>query len=422
MAKKFLYFVAFCIVAILLAGIGYQIFQKEIAQIALVPSSEFVEQKPLEVNAYQDPAMWISRPGIGVNDPARWQPAYAPQFAAASDPAQEEMAGDAQDQAPDDATAPSPSLTEGKPGTPPDAPDFAVFFVHPTSYLSRTNWNASLGDDADADAERIARVYVRGMASPFNAASQIWAPRYRQATMGAFLTDKPEGQEAIDAAYADVREAFRYFLDSLDTTTPIVLAGHSQGSLHLIRLLKEEVMQSPAASRLVAAYAIGWPVSVEHDLPTMGIPACATPAQTGCLISWSSFAEPADPSDVIETYGNSIGYDGQRRGESQILCTNPLTGTFGGAAPASANLGTLVPDQSISNGELVPNAVPARCDGRGILLIGDPPDLGSSAGSYVLPGNNYHVYDIPLFWANTQADVTRRVKAMASTSPADGAS
>jgi len=396
MAKKFLYFIAFCIVTILLAGIGYQMFQKEIAQIALVPTAEFVEQDPLQANAYQDPSMWLSRPGIGVNDPARWQPAYVSAAVPESDTEAPEV------------------VTSGTatPGSAPDAPDFAVFFIHPTSYLSRSNWNASLGDDADADAERIARIYVRGMASPFNAASQIWAPRYRQATMGAFLTDKPEGQEAIDAAYADVREAFVFFLDSIDADTPIVLAGHSQGSLHLLRLLRDEVMPGPAAERLVAAYAIGWPVSVEHDLPAIGIPACATAAQTRCLISWSSFAEPADPSDVIETYANSVGYDGNQRGDSQILCTNPLTGTFGGSAPQSANLGTLVPDQSISNGQLVPAAVPARCDDNGILMIGDPPDLGSSAGAYVLPGNNYHVYDIPLFWANTQADVAKRARAM----------
>ncbi|MEO0872593.1 MAG: DUF3089 domain-containing protein, partial [Pseudomonadota bacterium] len=165
---------------------------------------------------------------------------------------------------------------------------------------------------------------------------------------------------------------------------------------------------SPVADRLVAAYAIGWPVSVDHDLPDMGIPACATPAQTGCLISWSSFAEPADPSAVIEAYSTTRGFDGELRGDSRILCSNPLTGTFGGEAPASANLGTLVPDESMSNGEIVPGAVPARCDERGILLIGDPPELGS----YVLPGNNYHVYDIPLFWANTQADVAQRVETL----------
>lgn len=385
MAKKFLYFIAICIVGVLIAGIAYQVFQKEIAQIALVPSAEFEPQKPLEVSAYEDPALWISRPGIGVNDPARWQPAFAP------------VAGPSGDQ-----------LIEGKPGITPDAPDFAVFFIHPTSYLSRSQWNAPIGEDTDPEADRIAKIYVRGMASVFNAANEIWAPRYRQATMGAFLTEKPEAQAAIDAAYADVREAYRFFIDSIEENTPVVLAGHSQGSLHLLRLLREEVMPSPVAERLVAAYAVGWPVSVEHDLPAMDIPACEEPTQAGCLISWSSYAEPADPSDVIETYAASIGFDGKPRGDSQILCTNPLTGAFGEAAEASANLGTLVPEADMSNGELVPAAVPARCDERGLLMIGDPPEMGS----YVLPGNNYHVYDYPLFWANTQANVVRRVVAI----------
>ncbi|MEO1730436.1 MAG: DUF3089 domain-containing protein [Pseudomonadota bacterium] len=390
MAKKFLYFVAFCIVAVLLAGIAYQMFRDEIFEAAFVPSTEFVEQEPLAQNAYEDPALWLSRPGIGVSDPARWQPAYAVK----PDPA-------------------NPDAPLTKRGEAPKAPDFAVFFVHPTSYVSRSTWNDSLGEDADAEALRVAKIYLRGMASTFNSASQIWAPRYRQATMGAFLTDKPEAQAAIDAAYADVLEAYRFFVESLDADTPIVLAGHSQGSLHLIRLLREEVMPGAESERLVAAYTVGWPISVEHDLPEMGLPACATPAQTGCVISWSSFAEPADTSSLMKAYSTSEGFDGSPRGGSTILCSNPLTGAFGGAAPATSNLGTLVPDDSMSNGELVPGEVPARCDDQGILLIGDPPELGA----YVLPGNNYHVYDYPLFWANTQADVVRRVKAKAGQTP-----
>ena len=56
---------------------------------------------------------------------------------------------------------------------------------------------------------------------------------------------------------------------------------------------------------------------------------------------------------------------------------------------------------------LVSGMVPARCGKDGFLLIGEPPELGP----YVLPGNNYHVYDIPLFWANLRADVARRVAA-----------
>ncbi|WP_299191829.1 DUF3089 domain-containing protein [uncultured Erythrobacter sp.] len=387
MAKKFLYFIAICIILFLIGRISYEMFQDELAAFALVPSSEFTPTEALEENAYQDPALWYSRPGIGVNDPARWQPALAGEPV---DPQGAEFGGQG------------------------ELPDFAVFFIHPTSYLSRDNWNAPIGDE---DAENIARIYVRGMASPFNAASEIWAPRYRQATMGSFLTDAPEGQQAIDAAYGDVLESFRYFLSSIDEDIPVVLVGHSQGSLHLLRLLREEVNGTPLADRLVAAYAIGWPISVEHDLPALGLAACATPAQTGCIISWSSFAEPADPSKVIETYAASIGFDGQPRGDSTILCTNPLTGTFGGEAASSANIGTLVPDDTMSTGELVPNAVPARCDDRGLLLIGDPPELGS----YVLPGNNYHVYDIPLFWANTKADVARRVRALAGSPEAEPA-
>jgi pimeloyl-ACP methyl ester carboxylesterase len=381
MARKFLYLVAFCIVVALIGRIGWELFKEDIAAFALVPSAEFTPTKPLELNAYQDPGLWYSRPGIGAKDPARWLPSTAKERSDLPTPDDE--------------------------GTP----DFAVFFVHPTSFLSRDAWNAPLGDTKDADADRIARIYVRGMASPFNAASEIWAPKYRQATMGAFLTDAPEGQKAIDAAYADVREAYRFFLETLDDDTPIVLVGHSQGALHLLRLLREEIKGSPVADRIVASYAIGWPISVEHDLPAMGIPACATKAQTGCVLSWSSFAEPADPAKLMKTYAKSIGFDGKPRGDSKIVCTNPLTGAFGGAAPASANRGTLVPDETISKGELVPDAIPARCDDRGLLLIGDPPDLGAEAGLYVLPGNNYHVFDIPLFWANTRADVGRRVDA-----------
>lgn len=376
MARKFLYFIAFCIVLVISGRIAYELFQEELAQIALVPSAEFTPIPPLQTNAYEDPTLWFSRPGIGVSDPARWQPAWA------------------------GGSEPVPALTK-------TAKPFAVFFVHPTSYLNRTRWNAPLENGGDPEAERIARVYLRGMASPFNAATEIWAPRYRQATMGAFLTDAPQGKQAIDAAYADVREAYRFFLSSVDPATPIVLAGHSQGALHLKRLLAEEVKGSPVAKRLVAAYLIGWPVSMTHDLPAIGFPACAAPGQTGCIISWSSFAEPADPAPVLNAYGSTPALDGKAPGRDPMLCSNPLTGRIGGKAPASANLGTLVPEDSMERGELRRGVVPASCDPRGLLLIGPPPEMGS----YVLPGNNYHVYDLPLFWANTKADVIARADA-----------
>jgi hypothetical protein len=368
-ARKFLYFVAFLIVLAVGGAVVWRSWQNELSRVAFVPRVAFEPKPALTTNTYDDPAMWFSRPGA-TNDPSRWLPEGWRQ----DDPSEAGAASEA-----------------------------AVFFIHPTSYVGRDHWNAPL-DDAESQAR--ARLFLRGMASPFNLAGELWAPRYRQAAFGAFLTDAPEARQAIDLAYADVAQAFERFLARQPPKRPLILAGHSQGALHLVRLLHDRVAGTPLSRRIVAAYAIGWPVSLEHDLPFLGLPACENRTQSGCLVSWSSFAEPADPDLLMESYAASLGFDGQPRGRGPVLCSNPLTGGRGGAAPVSANLGTLIPDPQLTSGRLQPGLVPARCEDS-LLLIGPPPKLGP----YVLPGNNYHVYDIPLFWANLRRDVAERSRA-----------
>jgi hypothetical protein len=89
-----------------------------------------------------------------------------------------------------------------------------------------------------------------------------------------------------------------------------------------------------------------------------------------------------------------------------MLCTNPVKGTIGGDTKAEDNAGTLKNAADFSGGELIKGLVPARCL-SGFLMIGEGPDLGP----YVMPGNNYHVYDYSLFWRNIRADVERRARA-----------
>jgi hypothetical protein len=233
----------------------------------------------------------------------------------------------------------------------------------------------------------------------------MWAPRYRQAAIGSFLTTKPEGQQALDAAYQDVLLAFDEFVAKVQKDRPIILAGHSQGALHLTHLLKDRVAGKPIAKRIVAAYVVGWPISVDNDVAAMGLPACSGPDQTGCIMAWQSFAEPAEYDRISKVYDATTGFNGESRKGTAMLCTNPLNGGAAAAADMKVNLGTLKPDASMEAGELVVGAVPARCDPKGFLLIGDPPEVGP----YVLPGNNYHVYDFPLFWANVRADATLRL-------------
>lgn len=372
MVRKFLYAMAALVVLLLAGALALALWSDSLTRLAFVPTARFTPQPALAASVYDDPKMWIARPGLGEKDPSRWlPPGFAP------------------------APAPLPA---------------AVFFVHPTSYLEKARWNAALDD---ARSRALAETFVQGMASAFNASAELWAPRYRQAAFGAFLTDDSRAGEAIDAAYGDVLMAFDAFLAATPRDQPIVLAGHSQGALHLKRLLRDRVAGTPLAGRIAAVYAIGWPVSLAHDLPAMGLPACARADQPGCVVSWLSFAEPADNHMLLEAYASRPGLDGKPVGGSPFLCTNPLTGTAGGAAGAKANLGTLVPDLARNTGKLVPGLVPARCGADGLLYIGEPPKLGP----YVGPGNNYHVYDIPLFWANLRADVARRVTAWQAGRP-----
>ena len=363
MARKFLILIAAIITLILAAGILWSLFATRIMETAFVPGGGFVKQPPVVANAYADKAMWIARPDLPGN-PALWMPA---------------------------------GFTGGPRGSA------AVFFIHPTSYLDRSRWNAPLDDKAANDR---AVLFVRGQASAFNGVGEVWAPRYRQAAFGAFLTTRADAQAALDLAYGDVRVAFDHFIATVAPDRPIILAGHSQGSLHLLRLLRERIAGKPIAARIVAVYAVGWPISVSTDLPALGLPGCAQAAQAGCILSWQSFAEPADPAQIVAAYAATPGFDGRSRRGTKMLCTNPLTGTQDARAAASTNLGTIVPSADLSTGTLAVAMVPARCNDQGFLLIGPPPE---GIGNYVLPGNNYHVFDYSLFWANIRSDAARRL-------------
>ena len=311
---------------------------------------------------YSEPTSWLSRPDLA-NDPSRWLPDNV---------------------------------------QPATAARAAVFYIHPTTYLATDRWNAPLHPAGDTEFRT--RLFVQSQASVFNSAGQVWAPRYRQAAYGAFLLKSVDAQKALELAFGDVSAAFDRFLAEAGDK-PIILAAHSQGALHLTRLLTER--KDRLKGRLIAAYVVGWPVSISADLPALGFPACASPDQTGCILSWMSFAEPANSDLILGDWSKTKGASGGQRRREDVLCVNPLTGTVGSSAPPSANPGTLVPSQSFTSAALEPGKVGARCD-KGLLIVdGEIPPLGP----YVLPGNNYHVYDYALFWGAIRRDATRRLGA-----------
>jgi len=277
-----------------------------------------------------------------------------------------------------------------------------VFYVHPTTYLDRDRWNAALTPGGDTELRT--RLFMRSQASAFGQLAGVWAPRYRQAAYGAFLLKSEDAHQALDLAYKDVLAAFDEFLRQ-NPDQPIILAGHSQGALHVSRLLRDRAAQ--LKGRLVAAYVVGWPLSTAADLPAMGLSACTAPEQTDCVLSWQSFGQPANPDLIMDAWAGTTGPTGVKRERKDMLCVNPLTGTQDGAAPPDKNPGTLVPTANMSEASLQIGKVGARCDNGLLVLDGEIPPLGP----FVLPGNNYHVYDYALFWAAIRADAERRIQA-----------
>jgi hypothetical protein len=331
-----------------------------------VPKGHFEPVKAGIGPDYSQASSWIAKPDLP-DDPSRWRPS---------------------NDVPVD----------------PIAIDARVFYIHPTTYLERDRWNAPLF--VGGDTEFRTQLFVQSQASAFNEQAKIWAPRYRQAAYGAFLLKSEDAQKALDLAYSDVASAFDDFIKQVPKRSPIILAGHSQGALHLERLLREQVAGKPIAKRIVAAYVVGWPISTTSDLPALSLPACATAEETGCILSWITFGDPANP-DFFDQWEKTKGFNGGERRQEDALCVNPITGTENGAAKPQDNLGTLVPTADLRSATLQSGVVGAHCKKGLLILDGVPPPLGS----YVLPGNNYHVYDYALFWGAIRRDAERRLAA-----------
>ena len=362
-ARRFLGFI-FILTLLVVAG-AFAIYQwgGNVLLKSATPQGHFEATAAGGEPNYAESSNWIARPDLA-GDPSGWLP---DEIATAAGPA-------------------------------------AVFYIHPTTYLERDRWNAPLL--LAGQSEFRTRLFAQSQASAFNGAGQVWAPRYRQAAYGAFLLDSDDARAALNLAYSDIAAAFEEFLKQ-NPDGPIILAGHSQGALHLERLLRERIAGKPTAKRIVAAYVVGWPVSTTADLPALGIPACTATGQAGCILSWMSFGEPANPDLVLHSYEHSAGFAGKDRSQTDMLCVNPLTGTKDGAAPPSDNPGTLVPNADLTTASLVKGQVGARCSNGLLLLSGAIPPLGP----FVLPGNNYHVYDYALFWQAIRDDADRRLKA-----------
>lgn len=283
-------------------------------------------------------------------------------------------------------------------------PSANVFFMHPTTYLSPESWNAAFDNPGRGVGGGSVDATLRNQASAFARCCRIFAPRYRQATLFAFLDTAGDGARAIDLAYQDIDRAFDAFL-ARNGGKPFVIAGHSQGSVHLLRLVQQRIAGQPLEKLLIAAYAIGAAVPADFN----AIPPCADATQSGCLVSWNSVSD----ANYDRSRGGQvpIWLDGHYDsvGSRRLMCTNPLDWHLDSAAAADANHGSLSPNGPNAAATLKVGYAAAKCVG-GQLVVELPANRPDFKG---LPGStgSLHIYDYNLFYANLQENAVLRVSS-----------
>ena len=265
-----------------------------------------------------------------------------------------------------------------------------VFFIHPTSYFGEKKgspWNADLRDTAvNNNTDNLS---IRLQTSVFNGSCRVFAPRYRQGNMEAFYVfNTPEARAAFDLAYQDVKKAFQYYLKHDNKKRPIIIASHSQGTLHAIRLLQEFFDGKPLQKQLVCAYIVGYQIKKDAFKK---IPVGERTSQTGCFVGWRTYAKGEIPKGAAAENGNSV-------------CVNPLTWTTSGEW-ASSEL-----HQGVMNNfeKILPHTVSTGIEPTAkILWI----DTQVALEDQKKKMTNYHRWDYNLFWMNIRQNVKDRIDA-----------
>ena len=232
---------------------------------------------------------------------------------------------------PDPCSSPLPTTAlnpngYGSVGRSSPAPDPPVdcFYVYPT--VSR---DTGLNSDLVTTEERAAAL---SQFARFHEVCRTFAPVYRQTTLSALMAALL-GQDVtanFETAYGDVRDAFRQFIASRSQGRPFVLIGHSQGSIHLQRLIREEIEDKPIARRLVSAIIPGFNTIVPEGRDVGGTfrstPLCRRAEQTGCVVTWVSFrAESPPPPQAMFGRADFNGFGPPAPAGMTVACTNPAT-------------------------------------------------------------------------------------------------
>lgn len=260
----------------------------------------------------------------------------------------------------DGTTTPEPFVAKS------DAP-IDCFYVYPT-----------ISADPGSNSDLVPSPSQEGLVALMQAARldsqcKVYAPMYRQATLG-LLRDRLAGkagattpQQASVTAFADVLDAWKYYMAHDNHGRGVVLIGHSQGSGMLTQLISAEIdPNADVRDHLIAAYLGGTNFAVPAGKDVGGtfknVPLCRTEDQIGCVIPWASFRSTAPPpaNSLFGRVSNDAGVP---------ACVNPAS-LAGGPAElhayfTSAGVSWVTPNTITTPFVSVPGLLTGECVSSG---------------------------------------------------------
>ncbi len=267
--------------------------------------------------------------------------------------------------------------------------DYDVFFVHPTTYLG-------IGDGLNADitnkeANELAEAVSASMTGTFSETCNVYAPRYKQASISILLLPHDLRGRYLNNAGSDVEAAFRYYLEHINNGRPYVIAGHSQGSNIIKNLLttKPDLIDK---GKLIAVYAVGYTITPD-DIEKMGIPLGVTASQVPSVLTWNTIGKNGDSPTINDN----------------ALCVNPLDWTDGKEEQSKEKnilAEILLNDFTIKK---IEHFTSARIDDKGGLVIPTPDIIEQ----LIMPMGDevYHPYDYDFFYGNIKENVKVRCES-----------
>lgn len=269
-----------------------------------------------------------------------------------------------------------------------------VFFIYPTTFLKHKRNTVIRNADIE-NAELNAKTdysTILYQASVFNGSCRIYAPRYRQAHISAFFSkDTLQSTQAFNIAYSDVKTAFQYYLAHENKGRPIIIAAHSQGTLHAARLIKEFFEAKPLSNQLVVAYLWGMPIPPNYF---QQISLCNDSLKTNCIVGWRLYKKGYFPKYIRhEPYTSWV--------------INPLSwNTDSAYFPSTYHKGAV-----LFGFNKVYNKTHGAKIYKGVVWIDKP----RFPFSFLYTRRNYHAGDINLFYLDIRKNIALRIKYFLNT-------